>query len=91
MTIRQKTNEQKIDDLDLVLAMVRAEALRAIIKHPPQHSPHEGISVIKEEVDELWDHVKHDTGQTPEAFKEAVQIAAMGVRYVVDLGGCDHD
>jgi hypothetical protein len=86
-----KKLEQTIDDLDLVLALVRAEALKAISKHGPMHSPHEGMSIIREEVDELWDHVKADTGQTPDAYKEAVQIAAMGVRYLVDLGGCDHD
>lgn len=91
MSTAPKTLEQKIDDLDLVLAMVRAEALRAVTKHAPMNSPHEGMSVIREEVDELWDHVKADTGQTPAAFKEAVQIAAMGVRYLVDLGGCDHE
>lgn len=86
-----KTREEIIDNLDLALAMVRAECLKAFNKHVPMHSPHEGHSVIEEEFDELWDHVKADTGQTPDAFKEAVQLAAMGVRYIVDLGGCDLD
>jgi hypothetical protein len=80
------TLEQKIDAMDIALALVRTEVLRSMQKHAPMHSPHEGISVIKEEVDELWDHVKVDTGRTDEALKEAVQIAAMGVCYIVDLG-----
>lgn len=75
----------ELEKLDVVLAMVRAEAMKAMAKHPAMHSPHEGMSVIKEEVDELWDHVKVDTGQTNAAAKEAIQIATMGVRYVYDL------
>lgn len=58
---------------------------KALIKHAPMHSPHEGISVLREEMEELWEHVKADTGRSPEARKEAIQIAAMAMRYVLDL------
>jgi hypothetical protein len=57
----------------------------AMIKHAPMHSPHEGCSVLREEFEELWDHVKADTGRSPEARKEAIQVAAMAIRYVLDL------
>lgn len=57
----------------------------AMTKWPPMHSPHEGHGVILEELDELWDHVKADTGRSPEARREAIQIAAMGLRYALDL------
>lgn len=73
---------QKLDD---VLAAIRAEALHAMAKHSPMNSAHEGHSVIREELDELWDHVKADTGYSDDARKEAIQIATMGVRYVLDL------
>ncbi len=74
-------------------AITRATALRSVIaevskaeaKHKPMNSPHEAYAVIQEEVDELWDDVKADRGRTPEGLKEAVQIAAMGIRYVRDL------
>jgi hypothetical protein len=49
------------------------------------HSPHEGHSVIREEFEELWRHVCEDTGQTLPARAEAIQLAAMAIRYVVDL------
>ncbi len=49
------------------------------------HSPHEGYAVIREELDELWDEIKRDRGRELPAMEEAVQIAAMGVRYVLDL------
>jgi len=76
---------QRIIAIDLVLARVRHEIIRAIKKHGPMTSPHEGYAVLLEEVDELWDHVKRDTAYSPEAMKEAIQVAAMGVRYVADL------
>lgn len=62
---------------------VLAEFSRAEAKHKPFNSAHEGYAVIQEEVDELWDDVKADRHEP--ALKEAVQVAAMGLRYVVNL------
>ena len=70
-----------------IMNEVLAEAQRATAKHAPMRSPHEGISVLREEFEELWDHVKADTGETKEAREEAIQVAAMAVRYIHDL--CD--
>ena len=78
-------DQTKIDYLDCVLSELRAEVLRAMAKHKPMNSPHEGYAVIQEEVDELWDRVKTDTGRDYDARVEALQIAAMGLRYIVDL------
>jgi hypothetical protein len=72
-------------ELDRLLAEVGAEVARAEAKHAPMHSPHEGHSVIREELDELWEHVRADTGRSADARKEAIQIAAMGVRYALNL------
>jgi hypothetical protein len=58
---------------------------KAMTRHAPMHSPHEGHSVIREELDELWEHVRADTGRSVDARKEAIQIAAMGLRYALDL------
>jgi hypothetical protein len=77
--------EELIRRIDRELALLREELFKAMTKHAPMHSPHEGMSVIKEEVDELWDHVKADTGRTAAGRKEARQVAAMGLRYVLDL------
>lgn len=46
---------------------------------------HEGYAIIKEELDELWDEVKADNKEL--ALKEAVQVAAMAIRFIVDLEG----
>jgi hypothetical protein len=63
------------------------ELWRAINKFGPMASPHEGWAVIHEEMDELWTHVKENTGRSDAARTEAIQIAAMALRYVADL--CD--
>lgn len=69
-----------------VLNDLRDEIYSARQKHAPMNSPHEGHSVIREELErELWEHVCTDTGRSPEARKEALQVAAMAVRYILDL------
>jgi hypothetical protein len=73
--------------IDTALHDLRNELWKAMIKHPPMHSAHEGWSVIFEELEELREHVRADTGQTPDARKEAMQVAAMSLRYALDL--CD--
>lgn len=81
-----KLLEDRISDLDKVLTLVRAELLRAWTKHPiPFHNAHEGYAVLQEEADELWDCVKEDSAYTKWGLNEAVQTAAMAVRFVVDL------
>lgn len=96
-----------------ILLDVMKELMRAIMKHGPQKSPHEGYAVLLEEVEELVDEIrkgsKHDRavqnaysrirqkvanlwrevkrdggGRGPEARAEAIQVAAMAIRYVLD-------
>lgn len=74
------------DAITAILTEVGQELAKAEAKHAPMNSAHEGHSVIREEVEELWDHVKADTGYSPAARKEAIQIAAMAVRYILNLG-----
>ncbi len=70
-----------------ITAEIAREVARAEEKHKPLNSPHEGWSVIFEEVEELREHVRADTGRSAEARKEAIQVAATGLRYVLNL--CD--
>jgi hypothetical protein len=75
-----------LDDLDKVLTLVRAELISAWAKHPtPFHNAHEGYAVLKEEADALWDEVKENTAYTKHGMNEAVQTAAMAIRFVVEL------
>ncbi len=69
--------------IDEAVSMVRVELLKAQAKFPAFHSSHEGYAVIHEEVDELWDEVKSNNRFKQRA--EAVQVAAMALRFLVDL------
>lgn len=66
-----------------VLAYVRRELENARRKHPtPMRSVHEGYGILKEEVDEMWDDIK--VNNLEGARKEAIQVAAMAIRFVID-------
>mgnify|MGYP001558597287 CR=1 FL=1 len=60
---------------------------RACSLYPPLGNPHEGYAVILEELDELWDEVKKKQGErsVEKLRKEAVQVAAMALRFIADI------
>lgn len=68
------------------LAKIRIEYERAAARYGPFSSGHEGYAAIREELDELWDEVKSTDG-LGRACEEAVQVAAMALRFLVDLPG----
>lgn len=70
-----------------VFAAIEAEVASARAKFPAFNTAHEGYAVLLEEVDELWEHVKVKQGQrlTHAMRAEAIQVAAMAVRFVLDL------
>jgi hypothetical protein len=70
-----------------VLHDVAAEVRTARSNWPPFNSAHEGYAVLLEEVDELKTHVwTNQKRRDLEAMRrEAVQVAAMAVRFVLDV------
>ncbi len=64
---------------------IEEELARAMAKHAPMHSAHEGYAVILEELDELWDEIKLQTQDPVKMRKEAIQVAAMAARFVRDV------
>lgn len=78
---RQATNRRM-----RLLALIDQELEKATKRFDSFNSPHEGWAVIKEELDELWEHVRANTGRDRDAMVECVQIATMALRYVYDLG-----
>lgn len=77
------------EKLNAIFEDIDDELVGALSKFPAFNSAHEGFSVLKEEVDELWDEVKAKQGARDIAKlrKEAVQVAAMAVRFILDV--CD--
>lgn len=76
-----------IDPVMQAMHDVITELKKARAKFQPMNSPHEGWATIYEELDELFDHVRANTGRSPLARKEAMQVAAMGLRYMIEV--CD--
>lgn len=73
------------NNLSDLLIELEGEIVNAEHTFAPFHSPHEGYAVILEELDELWQHVKANTGRSSEARTEALQVAAMACRFIRDL------
>lgn len=73
--------------LDAAVNLIREEYQRASSLYPAFHSNHEGYAVVREELDELWEAVKKSksTQATGQVQKEAIQLAAMSLRFLVDL------
>lgn len=67
------------------------EAERVDSLWPPFNSAHEGFAVLLEEVDELKAHVWTNQKKRDIAAmrKEAIQVAAMALRFANDI--CDED
>lgn len=74
----------------VIAASVMEELGKAREKFPPFYSAHEGWAIIKEELDELWEVVREKQstpGRGDRMRKEAIQIAAMAMRFLLDMEG----
>jgi hypothetical protein len=68
------------------LSEVLKEYKRAKQLHPRDfNSLHEGYAVLLEEVDELWTECKVKKPDVKKIKKEAIQCAAMLLRFIVEL------
>jgi hypothetical protein len=64
------------------------EFVKASNHYPHFASEHEGFAIIAEEMDELWDAVKlkqADPTRREKCEREAIQVAAMALRFLHDL------
>jgi hypothetical protein len=78
------SDDPTLQRIDWLLKRTGDELRRAVERFPAFNSPHEGWAVIHEELDEMWDHCRANTGRSPDAHREAIQVAAMALRYVMD-------
>ncbi len=63
------------------------EIEKAVANWPKFNTAHEAFAVLKEEVDELWDHVKTNQKKRDiESMKaECIQVAAMALRFAAEI------
>lgn len=67
------------------LEEIELELYVATEKYGPFASAHEGYAIILEELDELWDAIKDKDKGIEEFKKEAIQVGAMALRFLVDI------
>jgi hypothetical protein len=65
-----------------IVREVEIEVLESTEKHGEFASSMEGYAVILEELDELWDEIKANKGYSEDAYNEAKQVAAMGIKFM---------
>ena len=72
-----------MNEKEKAIEEVLKEYSNATMKFGRFNSTHEGYAVILEELDELWDEIKNNSSRG-RMRKEAIQVAAMGLRFMVD-------
>lgn len=78
-------------DLDLNLSQIEAvadatdELLAACSRFAPYASAHEGLAVVREEYLELEQEVFHGDARGPAGRTEAIQLAAVSLRYASEI------
>ncbi len=78
-------------DVSAALKLIEQEVIRARAKFKPFYSAHEGYAVILEEVDELWAEVMLKQRNWTRLREEAIQVAAMAVRFITDITNVDDE
>ena len=71
--------------LEDITADMLLELDKAVKEFGAFNSAHEGIAIIKEEYDELWDEIKKRDWNKADMREEAIQLGAMAIRFVFDI------
>lgn len=71
--------------LEAIVFDVKTELLRATRKFNSFKSAHEGYAIIVEELEEMWEEIKHKPRDYWKMREEAVQLCAMVLRFLPDL------
>jgi len=79
-------NDEFVGVFNDALSEVWNEYQKASKLFPPMASPHEGLAIIREEYLELEEEVfkQHHTRTNENMRKEAKQVAAMAIRFMMD-------
>jgi hypothetical protein len=93
--VRDKFPSEEETPIRIVCLEVLNEVKRSKVLYPEEfRSPHEGLGIIAEEFTELQEHIftNHKRRDVAAMRKEAIQLAAMAVKFAVDIcdGGRNH-
>jgi hypothetical protein len=80
--VKQQMIEEQTKKYEAI-KKITDELKSATNRYGPFHSAHEGYAVIREELDEMWDEIK--LNNTQKALDECVQVAAMAIRFLIDI------
>lgn len=76
-----------LSPVDDHMAAIEAEYRRVCSTFPPMHSAHEGLAIIREEYMDLERVISWYGADKRSCQVEATQLAAMCLRYLVDVVG----
>lgn len=77
-------SEDQLAQMEDIITEVIAELQRADAKHPPMDGIDEGYGTLRVEVAELKRELGRRNKNDQETWKEAVQVAAMGLKLLRD-------
>lgn len=82
-TRAQMADSPKMTIFPAAVHEVLDELAAAQAKFGNFRSAHEGYAIILEELDEMWDEIKRNS--VDRSIEEAIQVAAMALRYIIDI------
>ena len=65
--------------------LLDTEMREALKKFGPYHNGHEVYGVLAEELAEFFEHVRGNTANGPEAAYELIKLAAVALRYAIEV------
>lgn len=83
--MKEKTEDEIGEIICQICDCVNYELDKARTKFPSFNSAHEGYAVLLEETDELWQEIKQKNQNIKKMKREAIQVAAMAIRFVLDV------
>jgi len=86
--ITKVLDDFRVSNIGKSIKAIIAEYNHTIIKHAPFNSTYEGWALIRQKVDVLWEEIKKDETENSRTvmLKEAAQIGAMAMRFIIDIG-----
>lgn len=77
---RQVKTELPVEFYEVANELALAKSM-----HAAMATEHHGYAIIKEELDELWEEIRKKQPDKRRMREEAIQVAAMAIRFMMDI------